>query len=39
MAERIHKYMKEGHTKFIYKSVPSKLEKPDGPEGRIKVTW
>jgi len=38
MAERIHQYMKEGHTKFIYKSVPTCLEKPD-PNGRIKVTW
>lgn len=39
MAERIAAHMKAGGTKFIRNSVPSKLERPNGPDGKILVTW
>jgi len=39
MAERIAGHMKAGGTKFIRNSVPSKLERPNGPDGKILVTW
>jgi len=39
MATRIGKHMENHHTKFINKSTPSKLERPNGPDGKILVTY
>merc|ERR1719230_807222 len=39
MAKKIGDYMELTGTKFIHGCVPVKLEKPDGPEGKIHVTF
>lgn len=39
MANRIGTFMENHKTKFIRGATPSKLEKPDGPDGQISVTF
>ena len=39
IANKIGEYMTQTHTKFIQNSVPTKLEKPNGPDGKILVTY
>lgn len=39
MAEKIGFYMDKNGTKFIQKATPAKLEKLDGPDGQITVTY
>lgn len=39
MANRIGDFMEKHHTKFIRGATPSKLEKLDGPDGQITVTY
>jgi len=39
MANRIATFMENHNTKFIRGATPSKLEKPDGPDGQISVTF
>lgn len=39
MANRIGKYMEDNHTKMIKGATPSKLERLDGPDGQITVTF
>ena len=39
MANRIGAYMADTHTKFIRGATPSKLERPEGPNGKIHVTY
>jgi thioredoxin reductase (NADPH) len=39
MANRIGAYMEDTHTKFIRGATPSKLERPEGPNGKIQVTY
>jgi len=39
VADKIGKYMEDHHTKFTRSATPAKLEKPDGPDGQIHVTY
>lgn len=39
MANKIGFFMEKNHTKFIQSATPSKLEKLEGPEGQITVTY
>jgi pyruvate/2-oxoglutarate dehydrogenase complex dihydrolipoamide dehydrogenase (E3) component len=39
MANKIGFFMEKNHTNFIKGATPSKLEKPDGPDGQIHVTY
>jgi thioredoxin reductase (NADPH) len=39
MANRIGKYMEGYHTKFIQEATPVKLERPNGADGQILVTY
>jgi len=39
MANRIGAYMADHHTKFIRGATPAKLERPEGPNGKIHVTY
>lgn len=39
MAEKIGFFMEKNHTKFIHKATPSKLERLNGEEGQITVTF
>jgi len=39
MANRIGDFMEKHKTKFIRKATPSKLEKLEGPDGQITVTY
>jgi len=39
MANRIGAYMADHHTKFIRGATPAKLERPEGPDGKIHVTY
>jgi len=39
MANRVATFMENHHTKFIRGATPSKLEKLDGPDGQISVTY
>jgi len=39
MADIIGKYMEGYNTKFIKEATPVKLERPNGPEGKILVSY
>lgn len=39
IANKIGEYMSNTHTLFLPNSIPTKLERPNGPEGKIVVTF